>query len=81
MGGKGDKTSSVAIPPWLEQELKPYLGSTLQKNRTFADKTWANMMPGQAHISGDQKATYGAARDPAIQALLRAGNDNFPDEE
>lgn len=80
MGGKGSKTSSVAIPKAIEGQLMPYLADTLAKNRSFADKTWANMMPGSAsQLGGGNLPTYGPARgNPDLLALLKQMNDSDP---
>jgi len=77
--GKDSKTSSVAIPPELEASLMPYLRDTLRKNKSFANKSWANMMPGATHVGGGELPTYGAARNnPDLLAQLKQMNDNDP---
>lgn len=41
MGSKfGDKTTTMEIPPWLEDSLKPYITDAVKKGQAMSDAGW-----------------------------------------
>ena len=37
---KGDKTTSMQIPPWLEESLKPFITDAVNKGQMMSDAAW-----------------------------------------
>jgi len=40
MSKKGDKTTSMEIPPWLTESLKPYITDAVNKGQAMSNAAW-----------------------------------------
>lgn len=70
MSKKGDKTTSMEIPPWLEASLKPYITDAVNKGQAMSDAAWQwgmanNPQGGMPKAMVGTGVPYNNPKDPA----------------